>query len=439
LQQLIANLSVEGLLAFLEDGRPAPSLAEGWTNSPDGLLLTIQLRRQAKFHDGSAVTADAVVQSLKTSLPGRNSLGPAFGDIDQILALDSARVQIQLKKPSRLVIKALETGIRKPVGKTSVGTGPYMPSTSSNAPELRANPDYYQGRPAIERITITAYPSIRTAWAELLRGNTDMLYEVNLDALDSLQGSNDVEVLSSVRHYQYMIVFSSTAKNLRSPEIRRELNAAIDRDAVVHAALNGHGIPSTGPVPPSHWAFDRTAPRFKFDPTLAKRLAARHLQFTCLVAADSVYERIALVVKQQLAAASVDMRVVEAPQEQVMQTAAKNDFEALLGDFVSGPNLFRSYRHFHSKMPFNPKPAASALIDASLDRIRYAASDDEYRAGVTAFQQAVVDEPPAIFLAWGERARAVSRRFAIPKTEGGRDITAIRLWKPVAPQIAGGN
>jgi hypothetical protein len=67
--------------------------------------------------------------------------------------------------------------------------------------------------------------------------------------------------------------------------------------------------------------------------------------------------------------------------------------------------------------------------------VRHAASDDEYRSGVTAFQQAVVDEPPAIFLAWSERARAVSHRFDVPVPEDGRDVlSTLRLWRPTPNQ-----
>ena len=113
----------------------------------------------------------------------------------------------------------------------------------------------------------------------------------------------------------------------------------------------------------------------------------------------------------------------------------------MLGDFISGPSIFRSYRHWYSKAASIHNPIGSPLIDAALDRIRHAASDDEYRAGVTAFQQAIVDEPPALFLAWGERARAVSRRFDVPAPETGRDVLAtLRLWRPVAaPQVASRN
>jgi hypothetical protein len=71
------------------------------------------------------------------------------------------------------------------------------------------------------------------------------------------------------------------------------------------------------------------------------------------------------------------------------------------------------------------------LVDAALDAIRHAPNDDAYKAGVAAFQKAIVDDPPAIFLAWGERARAVSTRFELPPVEPGVDILpTLRLWRP---------
>ena len=83
----------------------------------------------------------------------------------------------------------------------------------------------------------------------------------------------------------------------------------------------------------------------------------------------------------------------------------------------------------------------SPTIDTALDRVRYSASDDEYLKGVAAFQQAVVDDPPAIFLAWMERARAVSKRFQVPRSEPGATSSSnVRQWKPAAaPQQASRN
>ena len=434
LGNFISNLSVEGLVNFNDDGRPRPWLAEGWTMAPDGLSMTIQLRHQATFHDGTPVTAAFVAQALQRELP--RVMGDAAEDLREITALDNDRVGISLRHPSPFVLEALETSIWKP-GRQRIGTGGYRALDGSTPARLQANAAYYLGRPAIEQVSVTPYPSVRTAWAELLRGNLDMLYEVNPDALDSLEGSSNVAVFSFVRHYQYMIIFGSEAPGLQSAAIRRELSAAIDREAIVRTALNGHGVPSNGPVPPGHWALDKAAPKLVFNPVLAKRLAARHLKFTCLVPADSVYERVALAVKQQLAAASVDMEVREATQDEALEAMKTNHFEAILGDFVSGPTIFRSYRRWYSKGISIPKPIGSPLVDGALDRIRHAASDDEYRSGVTAFQQAMVDDPPALFLAWIERARAVSRRFDVPAPESGRDVLAtLRLWRAVGPPQA---
>jgi hypothetical protein len=97
--------------------------------------------------------------------------------------------------------------------------------------------------------------------------------------------------------------------------------------------------------------------------------------------------------------------------------------------------MFRSFRHYYSRVPFDVKPAGNPSIDAALDRIRHAPSDEEYRNGVTDFQRAILDDPPEIFLVWGERARAVSRRFEVVLPEGGRDVlNTLRLWRPVTVQ-----
>ena len=66
-----------------------------------------------------------------------------------------------------------------------------------------ANASYYLGKPAIEHIDVTTYPSVRAAWAELLRDRIDMLWEVGPDALDSMTSSSSVSVFTYTRRYQY--------------------------------------------------------------------------------------------------------------------------------------------------------------------------------------------------------------------------------------------
>ena len=117
-----------------------------------------------------------------------------------------------------------------------------------------------------------------------------------------------------------------------------------------------------------------------------------------------------------------------------MPALDQSEFEAVLLDSISGPSLLRPTGGGTRRGSQNSGHFRAPQVDAALDRIRHARHDDEYRAGVAAFQQAIVDDPPAIFLAWSERARAVSRRFDVP-AEPGRDILAtLRLWRPATDQ-----
>ncbi len=427
LRQVAQNQSVEGLVKIGEDGRPTPWLAERWDFSPDGRTLQVYLRPALKFHDGSDVTAQSVVKVLEVALP--RYMGTAFSDVEQIRAVGDLEIDIALRQHSPFVLEALELQFRSPAP-ISAGTGPFKPVGPSSPTELQANDQYYLGRPAIDRLAVNTYPTARAAWAEMLRDHLDMLYEVSPDALDSFERSNQIQVFTSIRHYQYALLFNTSKPVLRSPDVRRALSQAIDRDAFVQQALNGHGVASSGPTWPQHWALGSNTEKFSFDPGAAsKTLASHRLHFTCLVPPD--YERIALVVKRQLDQVNVSMDIQEVPPDQIMEAVAKRDYDVVLFEVISGPSLFRPYLLWHSGSANSG--FSSAAVDAALDGLRHAGSDDEYRNGVNAFQHAMVEDPPAIFLAWSQHARAVSKRFIVSDAEPGRDIlSTLRLWRPAA-------
>jgi peptide/nickel transport system substrate-binding protein len=209
----------------------------------------------------------------------------------------------------------------------------------------------------------------------------------------------------------------------------------------VRAALNDFGLASSGPVWPRHWAVQGNLAKFDFDPKRAADMLARArhdrspLRFTCLVSPDSIDERIALEVKRQLAAVGVEMAVEEASREEIIRRGAKHQFEAAVIDVISGPTLVRPYVMWHTKTPLNWGAFGNATTDAALDRLRHAVTDESYRSAAVGLQDAFIANPPAIFLAWSQRARAVSKRFMIPTGEPGRDIIGNSwLWKAAPPQ-----
>jgi peptide/nickel transport system substrate-binding protein len=424
------NLSIESLARVGDDGRLQPQLAESWELARNGLSGVVRLRAGLRFSDGSPVLATEVADLLNSTL--KSTMGPAFDDVERIEARSDTEIAMYFRRPSPFLLESLEVPVSKP-GAPDLGTGPFMLAGPSAPEELRANSAYYLGRPTIDRIIVNSYPSVRAAWADMLRDRLDMLYEVGVDALDSMSSATNVSIYTFRRRYQYEVVFNLNASALKSPRIRQALNLAIDRQALIRDALDGHGTPSSGIVWPQHWSLVSGLPSFQYDPKAAAALlsapqtAETKLRFTCLVPPD--YERLALVVKRQLDAVGVEMILQLETIEGIYSAWRSGEFEAVLGDMISGQSLFRPYRWWHTRGSLNPGHLGSPILDAALDGVRHAASDDEYRAAVAALQGTIVDDPPAIFLAWSERARAVSSRFSVPPTEPGRDILAtLPFW-----------
>src|SRR6266487_3469930 len=119
LRQLNQLLTFEGLARTGEDGRMQPWLAESWTPGKDGRTLTIKIRPNVVFHDGSPLDA----KGLATILPGvlRSMLGPVFSDFDSVIPVDNSSVQIQFRQPSPFLLESLDATIQK---SGAIGTGP---------------------------------------------------------------------------------------------------------------------------------------------------------------------------------------------------------------------------------------------------------------------------------------------------------------------------
>jgi len=357
------------------------------------------------------------------------ALGPISEDIAGFEVRSDTDFDIKLHRPSALVLEGLDIAIIAEPGSPHIGTGSYRTTAVSDSGiEMEANQDYHLGRPNIDHVSIRLYPSVRTAWAEMLRGQIDMLYEVGLDALDSLQPSPAVHVYTFTRHYAYTVHFNVRKPPFQDQKVRRALNMAVDRKGLVATALQGHGEPDDSSVWPRHWAFDPSAPRFAYQPAEASRRFAngKSLRFKCLTLDGPPYERLALELQRQLQAVGVIMEVEPLPLDKLNARWQAGDFEAQLIELNLG-SMGYQYRRWHSGGSDNYGGFSSPLVDSYLDAIRHSTSDAAYESGMTGFQRAMAADPPAVFLAWSERARALSRRFDIP-VEQGHDFFG-QLWR----------
>lgn len=446
-QQFLELVTGEPLVTLEPDGRPGPRLAESWQQSADGLTWWFHLRPGTRFHDGSPVTAEAARRSIVAamSVVERQQLPPGLADVTGVEVKGPETLVIRLARPASLLPDDLsEIPITAANG---ARTGPFVVERRDAAlTTLHAFEHYDKGVPAIDRIEVRPYPNVRTAWAAMLRGDADFLHEVSPDAMEFVKGVSSVQAFSFLRPYVYAIGFNVRHPVLHDPEVRRALSKAIDRQRVLDVAFRGHGKPADGHVSPVHWAYDPTAGGYRFDPIDAsERLARagyalpnivragadeqpRRFRFTCLVLeGHPVFERVALTVQQQLFEIGVDMDIDAVPMQEFNRRVATGQFDAYLM-YLAGRSLWWPYRFWHS-----PK-AGRAWIDSGyraadevLDRIRSAVTDVEMRDAMSAFQRVMQLDPPAVFLCWEDKARAVSRRFVVPEMPD-RDVIAT-LWQ----------
>jgi peptide/nickel transport system substrate-binding protein len=429
LRQLAQIVAVESLARLTPEGRVEPWIAEKWVPANNGRSLIVTLKSGVKFHDGSPVSATDVVALLQAALPG--VMGSTVKDVETIRPVDANAIEITFRRPSPFLLESLEVQIKK-AGQGIVATGPYV-VTANSTTDWKANSDYYLGRPQIDDVQFQMFPSVRTAWAELLRNRIDMLYEVGFDALDSLQSSTNVALFTYVRHYQYVMVLNNASPVFRDTGTRRAINIAIDRQELTRQALRGHGVPSTGPLSARYWALPKESAAFTWDMArAAEKLRGKRIRFTCLLADEQANERMALELKRQFAAVGVEMDLKAVTQDQVYEAEKNGTYEAILTEAISGPTAMRVYNVWHSTSPGNPGGRwGNATIDHALDAARYAEDETSYRQAIAGLQQAFIEDPPAVFLAWSERARAISQRFVVPPLEAGRDpLATLRLWTP---------
>jgi len=450
IQQAIRLISFEGLVASGRDGRPQPRLAESWSPSPDGLSWTFQLRSNALFHDGTAVDSTAVKTSLERTLASsERDFSPGLLDILSVQTPQPDQVVIRLRTRSAFLLDDLSVSITKtgPNGQR-IGTGPYVTSTTSPTEiVMKAFPSYYRGVPTVERIVWKSYPTARASWAAMMRGEIDFLYEVTPDALDFMRDQTAVKEFSFLRNYVHGVILNSRRPYFKDPRVRRALNYAIDRSAIIEQVFKGHGIPAYTPTWPQHWAYPTDLPNYAYDPARAaalldaagltdsnrrqdlRRPPAR-LRFTCIFATNfPLWERMALLVQRNLSQIGVDMQLESLSVDDFNRRIATGDFDAVLGEIIAGNSAGRPYVFWYSTSKQNAAGYRNPQVDAGFDRLKQAPDDDATRAAFHDLQIQLLNDPPGVFLAFGDTTRAVSRRFQPVTPAGGDVLRTISEWR----------
>jgi len=377
--------------------------------------------------------------------PMRNGL--SFASVVGVEPVGTDAVEIKLSEPNFFLVSDLSGVLVTEPAHSENGTGPFrLVSQADQGASLDAFERYYRGRPGVSGIDITNYPTQRKAWTALMRGEIDMLHEVSRDAAEFVESETTVRTYSFTRPYYIPLVFNLRHPILQRLDVRKAINQALDKAALVRDGMNKKGLPADGPIFPQHWAYTPPANPFVFDPAAARErlenaglkvhtqrdgASTARFSFNCLMYGDDPrFERLAVLVQKQLADVGVDMRLEPVPEEALGRRLGSGEFDAFLFE-MAGRSLGRVYEFWrsHEGGLIN---SGYRSADGVLDRIKHARSDDEVKAAVAELERILHDDPPAAFLAWQETSRAVSTKFDVSPEEN-RDILAnVWQWRPVA-------
>lgn len=422
----------DGLLARDRDLKLKPALAKALPKvSEDGRTYTYTLREGVEFSDGEPLTAEDVVFTYRTILdedtnnPNRSELEA----IEKVRAEGDDTVVFHLKYPyaafaARTVLPIVPehiAGRQDPntgsFNTRPVGTGPYVLADWRKGEKLvfRANPDYWGGAPKVKRVTMAVVAADDVRATRLRSGDLDgAVLPPNLAA--TFRDDPDRKTYRATS-YDFRAVSLPTDNPVTGDRaIRRALDAAVDREAMVEKVLDGAGRPAYGPLPSDDPWFAKDTAR-SHDLARAKRVLdragwrpggngvrvkdGRKAAFTLhYPAGDKVRRDLALAYAADAKRIGVDVRVESGTWEVIEPRMGR---DAVLAGFGSvGDPDFALYTLLHSDEAgdgYNNMAGYDVPeVDRALTDGRRTRDTDERREAYRTVQRRLADNPGYTFL-----------------------------------------
>jgi peptide/nickel transport system substrate-binding protein len=282
----------DALVRPLPGQRMAPSLAESWTESPDGKTYEFKLRRGTRFHNGEPITAEDV----KFSFDRYKGAGASEfrARVLRAEAVDPLTVRFHLKEawpdfmtfygttataaglvvPKKYVEQVGDDGYRK----QPIGAGPYRFVSHMPGIEvvLEAYPGYWRHVPHVKRLVMKSVPDGSTRLAMLKKGEADIGVAYDGPEAEEIKRDPKLQIVAS-KHASINWIEFAEQWDPKSPwsdrRVRLAVNHALDRKAISEAACLGF-CPPTGVIVPRVMDFALQVEPLAYDPARARRLLA---------------------------------------------------------------------------------------------------------------------------------------------------------------------
>jgi peptide/nickel transport system substrate-binding protein len=278
-----------GAMAGAEVAAKAKPIGEmDYLDEPE---IVFHLRDDARWHDGTRVTADDVIFTFRAIMDDAVA-SPRRADyqlVREIETTDPQTIIVRYRKPSSFALNSWTIGLlpahllrdRPPAtwaqsfNRAPIGTGPFRFAEwkSNERLTLTKNDLYFRGAPHLSRIGYRIIPdrlSMRVAFA------TDQIDLWELDPYSASQLAHDpgFAVLDGTALEYHFIGWNLRKPQLADRRVREALTRAIDIDSIIRNVIYNRATPSTGPFVPAMWFFNPQITPLAFDPARAAELLA---------------------------------------------------------------------------------------------------------------------------------------------------------------------
>ena len=291
-----------------------PGLAESWDVSPDGLTYTFHLRHDVAFQTtpwfkpSRAFDADDVVftfeRMLDPTMPFRKAYQtsfPYFTDmgldklIKSIDKVDPYTVRFTLNEVNAPFIQniampfasiqsaeyaaqLLKDNKAPQLNQQPVGTGPFTFRSYVKDATIRyeGNADYWKPGAVKLKSLIYSITTDATVRAQKMKADECQVMSYPRPAeIDSLKQASNIAMPSQAGFNEGYLAYNVEKPGLKDVEVRRALDMAIDKAAILKAVYQGMGTPAATAMPPTEWSYDKSIKAAPYDPAKAKALLTK--------------------------------------------------------------------------------------------------------------------------------------------------------------------
>jgi len=413
-----------------------PELAESWQVAADGASVTFKLRRNAKFHDGTPVTAKDVKWSFDrmVTVGGFPTFQMKAGSIerpDQFVVVDDYTFRVNFIRKDKLTMMDLAVPVpgifnSELVKKHATKEDPWgLAWTKSNvagggAYKLEAwrpgqeivyvrNDDWKSGAsPKIRRIVQREIPSAGNRRALLEKGDVDITYEMPpKDFLEMSQAGKLVVQTVPIENAVWYVGMNVTRPPFNNPKIRQAVAYAIPYEKIMDSAMYKRATRMWGDKDNKASGTDWPQPHgYAYDIPKARALmkqAGAEAGFETTLSFDlggaTVSEPACILIQESLALIGIKCRIEKIPGANWRAALLKKDMPLILnrfGGWLNYPEYFFFWCYHGQNAVFNTMSYQNPAMDKLIDAARFESDRKKYQEDVHGFINLAFDEVPRV-------------------------------------------